>query len=58
MGKGLRGALSVMTGCSLPDKIRAIAPVTAQIPSATSMLVMRSGNFLEALNKEGIKARS
>jgi polyhydroxybutyrate depolymerase len=25
-------------------------------PAATSMLVMRSGNFLEALNKEGIRA--
>ena len=28
------GLMSFRLGCSLPDKIRAIAPVTAQIPSA------------------------
>ena len=32
------GLMSFRLGCSLPDKIRAIAPVTAQIPSAIEPL--------------------
>ncbi len=32
------GLMSFRLGCSLPDKIRAIAPVTAQIPSALESL--------------------
>ncbi len=32
------GLMSFQLGCSLPDKIRAIAPVTAQIPSAVAPL--------------------
>ncbi|MCK5419527.1 MAG: hypothetical protein KAI93_13490, partial [Desulfobacterales bacterium] len=32
------GLMAFRLGCSLPDKIRAIAPVTAQIPSAIESL--------------------
>jgi polyhydroxybutyrate depolymerase len=32
------GLMSYQLGCSLPDKIRAIAPVTAQIPTAVAPL--------------------
>lgn len=45
------GLMSFRLGCSLPDKIRAIAPVTAQIPSAIEPLCRsESGVSLAVFN--------
>ena len=45
------GLMSFRLGCSLPDKIRAIAPVTAQIPSAIEPLCRsESGASLAVFN--------